>query len=86
MTPDQEQKLNEIYEWMQSRKVRQLEGPVDDTSVALLGVPKYDANGSSTLTQSVSVPSTPTNIDVPAAYTGTLILSIEGVQYEIPYL
>ena len=36
MTPEQEQKLNEVYEWMQERKRQQIDFPLDETSKTII--------------------------------------------------
>lgn len=86
MTPDERQMLNELYIWMKERKVQQLALPVDDASRAALGAVTGKGPGSTTKTQSVAVSSTPTNITVPAAYVQTVVVEIDGTQYEIPSL
>lgn len=89
MNPEIEQlkrQLQELLEWKASRERQQISFPLDLASKNSLGVPTSVGAGSSSLTQSVAVSSTPTNIDVPAAYAGSIIISIEGVSYEIPYI
>jgi len=86
MTPEQARKLEEVYQWVQDRKVIQLTTPVDDISKANIGALVYVSPGSTTKTQSVAVSSTPTNINVPAAYAKTVVVSLNGVQYELPSL
>lgn len=81
-----QQQLAEMYAWYQARIVQQISNPLDDPSRNLLQVPTFIAAGSATLTQSVSVPSTPTNITVPAAFSGTVLLLLDGTQREVPYL
>lgn len=71
---------------MLERKGQQLSYPVDQPSINALRVVVTKGPGSKTKTQSVSVPTTPTNISVPAAYAGTVILEANGIQYEIPFL
>ena len=86
MTPEQARKLEEVYQWVQDRKVIQLTTPVDDISKANIGALVYVSPGSTTKTQSVAVSSTPSNISVPAAYIKTVVVTINGVQYELPSL
>lgn len=86
MTPEQTQMLNELYQWMKERRVQQLSYPVDDASKNSIGAAVYVSPGSTLKTQSVAVSSTPTNITVPAAYVQTVVITLEGVQYEIPSL
>lgn len=78
--------LQELYEWMQQRKTQQLSFPVDDASKNALGVVLGNGAGSGATTQSVAVSSTPTNINVPAAYTGYINIVVDGGQYKIPYI
>lgn len=90
MDPQEFEKLKtdiaRIVAWMEARESQLIPRLLDEGSRNNLGAPVYRGVGAHALTQSVSVPSTPTNITVPAAYSDTLILEIEGVQYEIPYL
>lgn len=81
-----EMMVAELMEWKQKRSVQQLSYPVDDSSRNALGVATITGRGTATLTQSVAVASTPTNITVPAAYTDTILIVSEGNQYEIPIL
>lgn len=83
--------VNDLLAWKASRENQQISYPIDDASLNTIaerldtGIsPK--GNGSSTLTQSVNVPSTPTNITVPKGYVDTIILEIGGIGYEIPYI
>lgn len=86
MTTEERQMLKEVYQWVQDRKVIQLTTPVDDISKANLGALTYVSAGSTTKTQTVAVSSTPSNISVPAAYIKTVVVTINGVQYELPSL
>lgn len=84
MTPEERNMLNEVYQWIQDRKTIQITTPLDDVSKANLGTMTYISPGSTTKTQSVAVSSTPTNITVPAAYVKTVVVTLDGVQYEFP--
>lgn len=85
MNPTPEQ-LQELWEWYQARKVQQLSLPVDDASRNALGAAVGVGPGSTATSQSVNISTTPMSISVPAAYAGTEILVINGVQREIPYI
>lgn len=85
MLPEQERKLNEIYEWMLQKKRQQITMPLDDASRILLGAITYDGAGSTAKTQ-VYTDSNSDTVTAPKAYTGTLLLVIEGVRYEVPYI
>lgn len=78
--------LEELYADMLARREQQIRFPLDEGSKASLGVPTIIGPGSSALTQSVAVPSTPTNINVPKAYQDTFILNSGGVNYEVPFI
>lgn len=84
MTPEQSQKLDELYAWMQERKVQQISYPADDASKNAMGAMVYVSPGNTTKTQTVAVSSTPSNILVPAAYVKTVVVTLDGVQYELP--
>ncbi len=86
MTPDERQMLTDLYQWMKEKKIQQLSLPVDDASRAALGAVTGRGPGSTTKTQTVAVSSTPSNITVPAAYVKTVVVEIDGTQYEIPSL
>lgn len=81
-----EMMVAELIDWKRKRSVQQLSYPVDDASRNALGVATVTGRGSAALTQSVLVASTPTSINVPAAYTDTILIVSEGNQYEIPIL
>lgn len=84
MTPQEQQMLRELYEWMQQRKQQQLAFPVDDASRASLGVATGRGAGSTTKTQTLALTGNPQNINVPAAYVQTVVVEIEGSLYEFP--
>lgn len=87
MTPDEKMMLMEVYEYMQSRKVQQLTYPLDDQSKASMEVPTGEGLGNTTpLFDTVNIASTPTSIPVPLQYAGTILLKIEDVTYEIPFI
>lgn len=88
MSPDiqklQEQ-VAELMEWRASKEQQQISYPLDDASkYGSKGLFKV-ANGVKTLTQVVT-DSRGDTVTVPAAYTGTKLVVIEGEQVEIPYL
>lgn len=85
MPPEDRQKLNEIYDWMIQKKRQQITLPLDDASRNLLGGVTYDGAGSTATTQ-VYTDSGSDTVAAPKAYTGTLLLVIEGVRYEVPYI
>lgn len=80
-------RLDALEQWKADREHQQLVAPLDDVSRAVLHAATGLGFGSKLKTQSISVATTPpSNITVPAAYSGTLILVIEGAQYEVPFL
>jgi len=86
MTPEQDTMLREVYAWMLERKEQQIQGPLDDISHSLLRAPKYDGDGGSGLTDTISIGPGGGSATVPQAYAGTILLSVEGQQREIPYI
>lgn len=78
--------VKELQEWKRSRERQQITFPLDIASKTALGAPYGEGSGSATLTQSISLTGNPQSISVPAAYNDTLILVVDGVKYEIPYL
>jgi len=90
MNPTPEQ-LKEMWEWYQARKVQQLSYPVDDASRNALGVVTRVGPGpTSDLTDTISITIGPgggsDTADVPKAYAGSVLLNIDGANYEVPYL
>lgn len=83
MTPTSEQ-LKEMWEWYQARKVQQISYPLDDASKASLGVPTSEGPGSTTKTQVINTSGA--TATVPAAYVQTVLVRIDGTQYEFPSL
>lgn len=88
MNPDiqklQEQ-VAELMAWKAAREAIQLPYPVDDISRLNLRAVSTSGFGSHALTQVVSVPATPTNITVPAAFSGTFLLEGADGRFEVPY-
>lgn len=82
-----DQQIAEMFAWYQARREQFIPYPLDPNSKASLDVITSDGNGSATLTQSVSVATTPaSSINVPAAYTGTILVKVGGITYEIGYI
>lgn len=86
MTPEQEAKLNDVYEWVQQKKNQQISYPLDLASKSALGAPVDGGPGSGATTQSINLTGSAQSINVPAAYTGYRILEIDGALYKIPYI
>lgn len=81
-----ERAVAELSAWKEEREKQQIKFPIDPASRVALGAPYGEGAGSTSLTQSVSVPSTPTSINVPAAYVQSVLVVIDGVRYEFPSL
>lgn len=82
-----DQQLQEMYEWYQARKAQAIPFPLDQASKNSLPGAVGAGLGSHALTQVVAVATVPpSNINVPAAYAGTVLVTIEGVTYELPYI
>jgi len=90
MTDEERRKLTEVYDYIQQRKKQQLSYPVDDASRNALGVATRVGPGSTTLTQSISLnlsgDAETKMFNIPRAFVASLIISIEGANYEIPIL
>lgn len=90
MTPQEKQMLSEIYNWMKARQVQQLSYPVEDATLHALRerLPylEWYATGATAQTQSLNLTGNVQVIDVPAAYTGTEVVIINGNRREIPYI
>lgn len=85
MTPQQEQKLNEVYEWVQQRKRQQIVLPLDDPSRTIIGGFQDEGAGSTSLTQQYTDSRGDTHTG-PKAYAGTRLWLADGTRYEVPYL
>lgn len=83
MTPEQEQKLNELYEWMQERKRQQIAFPLDLASKATIGALTGSGTGSAGDTDTINLTGEAESIQVPANPSGTLVVEFEGGQYEL---
>jgi len=83
MTPEQSRKLDELYAWMQARKVQQLSYPVDDASKRALEVVLGQGLGNTAKTQ-VYTDSHGDTLTGPKAYVKTLVVSAGGILYELP--
>lgn len=86
MTPEQSRQLQEVYEWMQQRKFQQLSYPVDNASRDALRAVVGNGPGTTPLLQSISLSGNAQSINVPAAYQKTVVIIVDGAQYEIPSL
>ena len=74
MTPEQEAKLNAVFEWMQAEGQKVRVYPINSAGL-----------GNKPLTQTV-VDSHGDTSTVPAAYSGTVLGLVDGVQREFPFL
>lgn len=81
-----ENQIAELIEWKRQREIQQISAPLDEASKNNLQSPTLVGAGSSSTTQNKNLSGDPQTITVPAAYAGTIVLNINGVQYEIPYL
>lgn len=89
MTPQQEQKLNEIYDWMLQKKQQQVSYPIDDASLQTIleRLTTLTTSGTSatSLTQVYTDSATNTHTG-PKAYAGRLLIVSGSTTYEVPYL
>lgn len=77
-------KINEMYAWFQARQRQFIPYPVDEASRNALGAVTKVGAGSSDLTDTISTAGA--TATVPAAYAGSIIVSMNGENYELPYL
>lgn len=88
MTPEIAQlqaQVAELLEWKRQRETQQLSFPVDDASRNALSVVTGNGLGSTALTQTYNVIGGGGGaITGPKAYTDTIILLVDGGQYEVP--
>lgn len=81
-----EARIAQLMDWKQAREIQAIPFPLDDASRNTLGIITVGGTSAAGLTQTISVGSTPSNITVPAAYTGKLTLSYEGGSVTVPIL
>jgi len=86
MTPEQARKLDELYEWMQQKKIQQIDHPLDDASRNVLGAVTDEGTGSTALTDSINLTGNVQTITVPKAYADTQIIKIGSTRMEIPVI
>lgn len=91
MTPEQERKLNEVYDWVQAHKENPLGYPVPDLAlnaiIERLKTITLSSTSTSTLTQTYNVEGGGGgSITGPKAYEKRLIVTADGVTYHIPTL
>lgn len=86
MTSEQENKLNEIYAWMLSKKLQQLAYPLDDQSKNIVGAVNYEGTGSTALTQTLNLSGAAESINVPAPYADTILVVIGDTRVELPVI
>lgn len=84
MNEELEQKVNEMYAWFQERKQQFVPYPIDEASKNALQAVTKLGSGTATLTQTISTAGA--TAEVPAAYEGTIVIQVNGENYEIPYL
>lgn len=84
MTPEQEKKLNELYDWMTRKKIQQIDFPLDDASKNNLKTFVKTGTAAST-TQTIALSGNAQNITPPAQPDGFLTGVIDGAQVYIPY-
>lgn len=81
-----EQQVKQLLDWMAAKKQQQISRPLDDASRNNIGALYASSGTSKSLTQSVDIDDTPSSIEVPTAYAGTVFVLIDGKVREIPYL
>ena len=79
-----QQQIDELKARLDARDIQQLKAPLDDVSKAVVGSPISNGAGSVPLTQTIGTAGA--TATVPAAYSGTRVLIIDGAPYNIPYL
>lgn len=89
MTEEEKTMLNEVYDWVQKRKIQQIAYPIDDASLSTIleriGILTSTGTSTSTLTQVYTDSGTDT-VTAPKAYSGRLKIIVNGVEYQVPYL
>ncbi len=89
MTPDQERKLDELYEWMQERKRQAISYPIDDASLNTILERLATITISGTSAASLTQTYTDSGLDThtgPKAYNGRLIIVANGTTYHLATL
>lgn len=81
-----EAQIAELSAWKTQREQQQVAFPLDDISKNIIGGVIYDGAGSTDTTDDLSISGDPETVQVPASYDGTILLLVDGVRYEIPYI
>lgn len=85
--------IEELLQWKRERDIQIIKYPIDDVSQRIiedtLPIPDItnEGSGATDLTQTYSVSGgAGGTVDAPKAYIDTIILQIDGTNYEIPYI
>lgn len=78
--------IAELMAWKEQKTKQQILFPLDDASRNTIGGVIPDGAGATTKTLDLNLTGNAETITVPALYTGTILLLIDGVRYEIPYI
>lgn len=87
MTPEEREKLDELYAFMLARKEQQITTPLDDASQAILGTQNIIPGATDTtgLTQTYT-DSRGDTVTAPKAYTAAISMTINGIVRRFPIL
>jgi hypothetical protein len=85
MNPTQEQ-IREMYEWYQARLLQQIATPLDDASKHGSGLAFGEGDGTTGLTDTITIGSGGGTANVPKAYRGTKLINIDGAVYEFGFI
>lgn len=79
------EQIGQLLMWQRARIQQQLTDPVDDISRRALRAVTDAGFGSSAVTRSQAISSTPTSITVPTNPVGTLLLDCGSGVFEVPH-
>lgn len=81
-----ERDLNDLKQWKVARMRQQFTMPIDEVSQNLIGAVTAVGLGSKAKTQNIGIASVPTSINVPSAYSGTILIRTPNGLFEVPFL
>lgn len=81
-----EAQLSDLMAWKAQRERQQIAYPLDTTSESIIGSTRYEGTGTAALIQTISLSGAAEDIDVPAAYSDTIVVSIGSTRVEIPII
>lgn len=82
--------VQELSSWKQEREIQSVPFPLDEASKFAIFENQtnlvFGGAGTAGLTEGINLTGNPQVITVPKAYTDTIVLTLNGTAYEVPYI